>query len=204
MYRFNVGANGVRPGADCREWCRFQQGRMPCALQKWYFCIFRIPKKVFLNYFGGNKMDIAFHSFSDIDDTSLRYAVIASRYDNEWLYVRHRDRSTWEIPGGKRAPGESIVNTAHRELFEETGCSDFNLRSVCVYSVHGNGVTSYGGLFVAILNELDSLPSYSEIVEVACFKQIPHNLTYPKIQPVLHEKAEEFLSFSLTGKDLSQ
>ncbi|MFR7445451.1 MAG: NUDIX domain-containing protein [Sellimonas intestinalis] len=42
---------------------------------------------------------------------------------------------TYEVPGGHREAGETIDETARRELYEETGATDFDLFPVCVYSV---------------------------------------------------------------------
>ena len=62
---------------------------------------------------------VRFHEHAD--DSLLRFAVICARYQNQWLLVRHRERRTWECPGGHREPGEDIDATARRELWEETG-----------------------------------------------------------------------------------
>jgi 8-oxo-dGTP diphosphatase len=43
--------------------------------------------------------------------------------DGDVLLVRHTyGPLNWELPGGASEPGESIVETALRELEEETGC----------------------------------------------------------------------------------
>ena len=76
---------------------------------------------------------VRFHEHAD--DSLLRFAVICARYQNQWLLVRHRERRTWECPGGHREPGEAIDDTARRELWEETGVLHFRLHPVCAYSV---------------------------------------------------------------------
>ena len=49
-------------------------------------------------------------------------AVLVFLFDASWrfLIVRHRERG-WELPGGKRNPGECVFATAARELKEESG-----------------------------------------------------------------------------------
>ena len=49
----------------------------------------------------------------------------------------------------------------------------------------GNGV-----VFIAEIDEIGALPE-SEMEEVAFFYQLPPNLTYPEITPVLLQKAKE-------------
>ncbi len=61
---------------------------------------------------------VRFHKHAD--DSLLRFAVICAQYQNQWLLVRHRERHTWECPGGHREPGEDIDAAARRELWEET------------------------------------------------------------------------------------
>lgn len=58
---------------------------------------------------------------SEVDDKLLKYAVIVARYKAQWLFCRHRLRDTWEIPGGHREPGETVEETARRELFSMIG-----------------------------------------------------------------------------------
>ena len=52
-----------------------------------------------------------------VKDETLKYAVIAARYKDKWVFVKHRERDTLEVPGGHREAGENIAQTAARELF---------------------------------------------------------------------------------------
>ena len=47
-----------------------------------------------------------------------------------------------------------------------------------------------GVVFIAEIDEIGALPE-SEMEEVAFFYQLPPNLTYPEITPVLLQKAKE-------------
>ena len=134
--------------------------------------------------------------FYDKADTGvLKFAVIISRYDNKWVFCKHKERDTYEIPGGHREHGEEITETAKRELFEETGASVFYIEPVCVYSVTGKnrlnrtGEETFGMLFYAEISAFES-ELYNEIERVELFEEIPEKLTYPEIQPLL---IKEFL-----------
>jgi len=50
------------------------------------------------------------------------------------LLQRRMDFDVWGLPGGMLEPGESILDCAHRELFEESGLTAGGLHLVGVYS----------------------------------------------------------------------
>ena len=131
--------------------------------------------------------------FDTVDDSLLKFAVIMARYRDGWLFCRHKQRTTWEIPGGHRESGEAIDDTARRELFEETGAVRFDLRQIGAYGVCVDGVTTYGMLYYADVQELGELPPEMEIGEIMTSGRLPENLTYPLIQPALYEKTLKFL-----------
>ena len=130
----------------------------------------------------------------NIADELIKFAVIISKTDGKWIFCRHRERTTYEIPGGRREAGESIAQTAIRELKEETGAVDFDIKPVCVYSVKGKtkfnvdeNSISYGMLFVAEIYSFEEL--HSEIAEILVTESLVENWTYPLIQPRLIEEA---------------
>ena len=125
-------------------------------------------------------------------NVTFKYVVIISRCRDKWVFVRHRHRHTWEIPGGHIEAGESTDDAASRELQEETGAFEFNLNPVADYSVEINAKVTYGRLYFAEIKAYrDSIDS--EIAEMALFDNIPDNLTYPLIQPILFKAVIERL-----------
>lgn len=140
---------------------------------------------------------VNFYELNTIDDSKLKFAVMVTKFNGQWIYVRHKDRNTWEIPGGHREESENINDTASRELFEETGAMKFQLTPICTYSVerdkNDNYTESFGQLFYSEVDTLDTVLHF-EISEIKLFDDIPDNLTYPLIQPFLHKKALEFLN----------
>lgn len=133
--------------------------------------------------------------YDQVEDNILKFAVIISKTDGKWVFCKHKDRDTYEIPGGHREFGESIMETARRELMEETGATEFNIKPICVYSVKGkNRVNenaddkSFGMLFIADIVSFEEL--HSEIEEILITDIVVENWTYPLIQPKLIEEAK--------------
>ena len=124
------------------------------------------------------------------EDGEIKYAVILAKYNRKYVFVKHRERDTLELPGGHREPGENIAQTAARELYEETGAAKYSLRQICPYKIN-----NYGMLFFAEITELGKLPQ-SEIERVVLLDEPPRELsewTYPGVHPKLLEKIESEL-----------
>lgn len=134
--------------------------------------------------------------YESVEDSLLEYAVIISRSKGKWVFCRHRERTTYEAPGGHRETGEAIVETAHRELWEDTGAEEYDLFPVCAYSVAERDQRTmaerYGMLYYADIQTFQKLPE-SEIEEVLFFFDLPDNWTYPLIQPKLLEKVKHII-----------
>ena len=115
---------------------------------------------------------------------TYKYVVVASRYEGKILLSRHKDRSTWETQGGHVEQGETPLDAARRELYEESGASEFELVPLCDYrawdEVTGRGAN--GVVFAADIHKLVDIPE-SEMAEVRSFDVLPQNLTYPAITP---------------------
>lgn len=135
-------------------------------------------------------MEVKFHPPQEVADERLTFAVIPARYRGQWIFCKHRLRSTWELPGGHREPGETILEAAHRELQEETGAREYELRLLTAYSVTEAERQRFGMLFFAEVAELGPLPEL-EIEKIGLFDEIPQELTYPRIIPRLMERVVE-------------
>ena len=92
-----------------------------------------------------------------------KFVVILSHMDGKYLLSRHRARTTWETQGGHIELGETPLEAAKREFWEESGAL---------------------AVFRAEITKLGPLPE-SEIGETRLFETVPENLTYPHIAHAL-------------------
>lgn len=131
--------------------------------------------------------------YDKTEDNLLKFAVIVSKSDGKWVFCKHKSRNTLEVPGGHREPNENIIDTARRELVEETGAIDFDLKPVCVYSVtnknNSDGEETFGLLCYAEIHSFGEI--HSEIEKIIITDELPTNWTYPSIQPFLIKELEK-------------
>lgn len=125
--------------------------------------------------------------YERVDDELLKFAVILSRTQGKWVFCKHKERTTYEIPGGHREAGETIRETAERELREETGAVDFDIKQVGVYSVRTEESETFGMLFAADIFSFEDI--HSEIESILVTEDLVEKWTYPLIQPKLLEEA---------------
>ena len=134
--------------------------------------------------------------YEEVADELLKFAVIISKTEGKWVFCKHKERDTYEVPGGHREEGETILETAKRELREETGALEFDIKPICVYAVKGktkvnkdNDDESFGMLFFADIFSFEK-ELHSEIEKIIITDKLIENWTYPAIQPKLMEEAK--------------
>lgn len=134
--------------------------------------------------------------YDKVEDGKLKFAVIVAKTKSGFVFCKHKDRKTLEVPGGRREEGEDILTTAKRELYEETGALRYDITSVGVYSVTrdseeiSQGEESFGMLYFATIEEFEK-ELHSEIEKIFIMDTLPNNWTYPLIQPKLMEYVKE-------------
>lgn len=133
--------------------------------------------------------------YEQVADELLKFAVIISKTNDKFVFCKHRERDTYEVPGGHREAGETIFETAKRELMEETGAIEFDIKPICVYSVKGKTRVSenesdetFGMLFFADIYASEEL--HSEIEKILITDTLVEDWTYPLIQPKLIAEAQ--------------
>lgn len=119
-----------------------------------------------------------------LEDEKLTYVVMGARHKGKWIFVRHRDRESWEMPAGHIEAGEDPDRAAVRELFEEAGVVNSSLTVISDYCVNDGRKSAYGRFYFVEVKELEALPEH-EIEEIQFCRELPSHLTYPEVQTLL-------------------
>ena len=131
--------------------------------------------------------------YEDIEDSLLKFAVIITKYQGHWVFCKHKERDTLEVPGGHRELGETIEETARRELYEETGALKYTMEPIGIYSMTSpddfGGAETFGKLFYARVEELEP-ELHSEMEKIVMMDELPTNWRYPEVYPLLLEFGE--------------
>lgn len=106
---------------------------------------------------------------SELDSDTYRPLLItfvAIRHARDFLLVHHRERQSWELPGGHIEGAESARDCAVRELFEETGqrVEHLDFRAVLKYRAGSDNRFYYGALYSG---ELPSPAPFRENEEIS-------------------------------------
>jgi len=144
------------------------------------------------------------HKFNSFD--SYIFADIIAIHGGKWVFCKHKDRDTWETPGGHINDGETTLEAAKRELFEETGAISFDIESLCDYlvsaEVDGVPVVGHSQVYMATIYAFGEIPSDSEMEKICITDSIPDKQTYPGFIEEIFPFAQKLINAGISDKGL--
>ena len=121
--------------------------------------------------------------------------VLIENDKGQVLLQKRSDTGEWCVPGGAMEPGETFVEAATRELYEEVGIKVSDLKLFGLYSgddreIHypnGDVVYSLSVIFITKSYSGEISDSDSEVLEHRFFdrNEIPKDLFTPDARPIL-------------------
>ena len=133
--------------------------------------------------------EVKIHELGAAEEKDLTRVVCVAKYEDKWVLCKHKKRDTWELPGGHIEDGETWLEAAKREMFEETGAIEIEAKPVSLYSV-----SSFGMLCYVEIRKLGEIPHEFEIEKIEFFDELPKNLTYPESHTLLFETVKKYLN----------
>jgi len=126
--------------------------------------------------------------------------VIKNKYGRYLAVSRRNDLTQWGFPGGKVDPGESNIEAATREIYEEIGISvcDENLIPIYTGICLGKDGCNFWATTYFLSREVDpGLDDYTPEEDISITWMDNYALTHPDHSPFAHYNREIFKSLSI-------
>ncbi|MFD2171517.1 NUDIX domain-containing protein [Tumebacillus lipolyticus] len=127
-------------------------------------------KHTFAGSYAGQRVRLSF----DLEDlVEAGYVLVFAFFEGKLLMTRHSKRG-WELPGGTREPGEWTLQTAIREVYEETGAELTAIEPIGQYVIEADSMEPMvKTIYVAKVGQMHPLPDGYETEAVRLFAEPP-------------------------------
>ena len=130
--------------------------------------------------------NIQLYDLGNCDEKEFTRVVCVCKYNGKYVFSFNKKRNGWELPGGHIEDGETWEEAARREVFEETGAININLKPICIYKINSFALLCYCEIL-----EFGQIPNYSEISEICQLDDLPKNMTFPESSKLFFDKVKK-------------
>ncbi len=139
-------------------------------------------------------LKVDFHPPDYYPECGFTYVIIGARYLNKWVFIKHKQRRSYELPAGHIHEEEDTDTAASRELEEETGAKKYKIVCVSTYTVSENSKLRAGRLFYAEIEAMGGERDDKEIDEVILSDYLPAVRSFHHVQRALFNYLQKYLS----------
>ena len=118
--------------------------------------------------------EIKLFNLGTVNEKKFTRVVCVSKYKGKYVFCYNKKRQGWEISGGHIEAGETWLEAAKREMYEETGATKIKVKPISIYKIN-----TYGLLCYCEIIEMGNLPKDFEMEQVLFSDELPENLSYP-------------------------
>ena len=103
-----------------------------------------------------------------------------TKHNGKFVLSWHRESQKWDHVGGHVEKDENPLAAAKRELFEETGATDYDIIPVFDFKAFRKDGTfnNNGRAYFVNVREFFDLPDGSEMDKIGFFDEIPEDFRY--------------------------
>ncbi|MCM2675371.1 RNA deprotection pyrophosphohydrolase [Alkalicoccobacillus plakortidis] len=102
-----------------------------------------------------------------------KHVWVICMYKNQWLLTNHKKRGL-EFPGGKVEQGESPLDAARREVFEETGASVKTIQYIGQYTISDQQICK--NIYFAEIDDVEEQNNYFETEGPVLVNELPDQI----------------------------
>ncbi len=125
---------------------------------------------------GDIEINLSPQAIQKLDDSCG--SIVFPFYNSKFIMTYHIKRKGWEFPAGSREGGETPIECAVRETFEETGALISNIIAIGYYTVDINNEKRKTAIYSADVERFEPKPRWSETDLVKIFDELPENISY--------------------------